>query len=118
MPSKKTLLIDFDGVLAEYKGWAEPEVLGEPLPGARAACFSLAKHYKLLCFTTRDRHFVEPWLAAHGFTCIEGVTNIKIPAFLQIDDRAVKFKGWNDDLLSRVKSFKPWWEEETHADQK
>lgn len=112
MPYKPTILIDFDGVLSDYKGWqgseAEP---GPPLPNARAACFSLAKNYKLVCFTTRTRLQVEPWLAKYGFSCIEAITSIKIPAYLQIDDRAIEFRGWTDQLLQRAKSFKTHWEE-------
>jgi hypothetical protein len=112
MPNKKTLLLDFDGVLAHYEGWKGEAELGPPLPAARAACFALAKHFKLICFTTRSATTVQPWLTTYGFSCIEGVTNIKIPALLQIDDRAIEFRGvWDDALLERIKQWRPWWSE-------
>jgi len=117
MPSKKTILIDFDGVLASYEGWKGEEELGNPLPNARAACFLLAKDYKLVCFTTRSRIWIELWLVRNGFGCISAVTNIKIPAYLQIDDRAIRFNGWNDDLLKQIKEFKPWWEEVNNGNE-
>ncbi len=111
MAYKKTILIDFDGVLSKYEGW-KGEELGLPLEKARAACFALAKDFKLVCFTTRNKVFVEPWLVQHGFSCIEAVTSIKVPAFLQIDDRCIEFRGeWNDELVARIRSWRPWWEE-------
>lgn len=110
MAYKPTILIDFDGVLSSYDGKYDPTAEpGPPLEGARAACFSLAKHYKLLCFTTRNRIQVEPWLAKYGFSCIEAITSIKVPAYLQIDDRAIRFNGNWRDALRDVKEFRPWW---------
>lgn len=37
------------------------------------------------------------------------VTNIKIPAFLHIDDRAVCFGGDYTQTLSDIKMFKTYW---------
>lgn len=107
---KPTILIDFDGVLSQYDGWKGPGVLGPPIEGARAAVAQLSKHYKLLVFTTRTKLEVEPWLREHGFTpFFQGITSIKVPAHLQIDDRSVQFSGWKE-MMSTVKEFKPWWE--------
>lgn len=108
--SKKTLLVDFDGVLAQYSGWKGPEELGPPLTKARSAMHLLAKDYTLVCFTTRDPQYVEPWLKRHGFPHMR-VTNRKDPAYLQIDDRAICFQGeWTNELLEQIKHFRPWWE--------
>ncbi len=110
MAYKPTILIDFDGVLSQYDGKYDPEAEpGPPVEGARAACFGLAKKYKLICFTTRHRIQVEPWLAKYGFSCIEAITSIKVPAHLQIDDRAIRFDGdWPTTVLS-ITAFTPWW---------
>jgi len=109
--SKQTLLIDFDGTLAKYDGWKGLEVLGDPLEKARHAMLILSKHYKLICFTTRLGDFVEPWLRRHGFPEME-VTNIKKPAHLIIDDRALRFDGqWTDELIEQIRNFEPWWKE-------
>lgn len=115
MPTKKTVLIDFDGVLASYDGWKGEEELGQPLDKVRHACALLSKDFKLVCFTTRGGQFVEPWLREHGLApFFDGVTSIKIPAFCMIDDRVVEFKGeWNDELIARVRAFKPWWEKDS-----
>lgn len=37
------------------------------------------------------------------------VTNIKIPAFLYIDDRAVCFNGNYKNTLEKVKNFNVYW---------
>ena len=109
---RKTLLVDFDGVLHDYKGWQGAEVLNNPLPGARGAMWLLERHFKLVCFTTRPAEYVTPWLKLHGFPEMK-VTNIKEPAFLILDDRAVTFRGkWNDSLIQEIRNFRPYWEEE------
>lgn len=108
--SKKTLLIDFDGTLSQYKGWRGLEQLDPPLDKARKAMIILSRDFKLICFSTRPAELIEPWLVAHAFPPME-VTNIKKPAHLIIDDRALTFKGeWTDELLQEIKSFKPHWE--------
>jgi len=108
---KKTLLVDFDGTLSQYTGWKGLTELGPPLPKARQAMCLLARHYKLICFSTRPAELIEPWLRLHAFPEME-VTNEKKPAHLIIDDRALLFSGeWTDQLLQQIKDFKPHWED-------
>lgn len=110
MTQRKTLLIDFDGVMHDYKGWQGELALNDPIPKARAALYILEKTYRLICFTTRKAEFVTPWLKKHGFPEMK-VTNLKEPAFLIIDDRAITFQGaWDNDLIERINSFAPHWE--------
>jgi hypothetical protein len=108
--SKKTILVDFDGVLSAYSGWKGEDQLAPPLDKARHAMHLLSKDYTLVCFTTRAAEYVEPWLRKHGFPHMR-VSNHKDPAFLQIDDRAICFQGqWTDQLIEQIRHFKPWWE--------
>ena len=111
MAYKKSIYLDFDGVLAEYTGWQDPEHTGPPLESARHACHILARDFKLVCFTARENlEPVERWLRAHGFPKME-VTSVKKPFALTIDDRALRFTGkWTDEFLAEVKAFKPYWE--------
>lgn len=107
---KPTLLIDFDGVLHDYKGWNGEVPTGGPIPGSRAAMCKLETKYHLVCFTTRPADFVQVWLMKYGFPSMK-ITNIKEPAVLILDDRALTFTGtWNDELLGRIKNFKAHWE--------
>lgn len=108
--SKQTILVDFDGVLSAYSGWKGEDQLGPPIEKARSAMHLLCKQFTLVCFTTRDATFVEPWLRRHGFPHMR-VSNRKDPAFLQIDDRAICFQGeWTDQLIEQIRHFKPWWQ--------
>lgn len=110
--SKKTILVDFDGVLHDYKGWVGPEerFLNPPIEKARHACHILSRDYRLVCFTTRPVEMAARWLRHYGFPEMR-VTNMKEPAFLIIDDRAICFEGqWTDEFLARIKSFEPHWQ--------
>lgn len=116
MSKKPTLLIDFDGVLHDYKGWNGEQPTGGPIPRARAAMCNLETQYTLVCFTTRPYGFVKAWLLNHGFPTMR-ITNIKEPAVLILDDRAMTFTGeWNNELLERIKSFKAYWEQPNEPD--
>lgn len=106
---KPTLLIDFDGVMHEYAGWKGLTVVDGPIPGARAALYILERKYKLVCFTTRNAEIVKRWLTQYGFPEMK-VTNIKEPAELILDDRAICFTGiWDQKLLDAIKNFQPHW---------
>ena len=40
---------------------------------------------------------------------LEDVTNIKEPAFVYIDDRAIKFDGDFSKTITEIENFKPHW---------
>lgn len=106
---RPTLLIDFDGVIHDYHGWAGPIPTGRPIEGARHALFILEKKNRLICFTTRPADETKKWLLHYGFPEMK-VTNVKEPAHLIIDDRAITFKGvWTNELLDQITSFTPHW---------
>lgn len=108
---KKTLLLDFDGVLHYYNGTFSAH-LGPPVDGARHACFILSREYRLVCFTSRyDTDSVERWLRANGFPEMK-VTDRKQSGTI-VDDRCVCFTGqWTDVFLNQVRAFRPHWAEE------
>src|SRR6266850_1313504 len=115
MSYRKTILIDFDGVLHSYDGEFSSQ-LGPPVEKSRHACVLLSRKFKLVCFTSRLLEQVEPWLKRYAFPDML-VTNEKLPAFLIIDDRAITFKGaWTDEFLEEVKQFKPHWQHVALAD--
>lgn len=116
----KTLMIDFDGVLASYDGNFSKDRLGLPHPGALDAVRQyVTKGFRVVVYTTRakDREgalAVRDWLALNGFDALVApdsiyVSAFKIPAVAYIDDRAWRFCGeWPSAL--ELDAFKPWWE--------
>jgi hypothetical protein len=86
--SRKTVAVDFDGVLRD------PD--NQPLAGARNGVRQLARSYRLVVFTTRkDLEWVRGWLAEHGLgRFFADVTNLKPNAVVYLDDRAVRFDRW------------------------
>lgn len=82
--TKKTICVDFDGVLNEYNGYEEGN-LGEPLSASKEFIRQLRKKYKVVILTSRPKEQVIDWLNNNGFPSME-VTNRKIPAVAYIDD--------------------------------
>jgi hypothetical protein len=100
---KRTLAIDFDGVLHAYsKGWQDGTIYDRPLFFAVEALRRLRLWgYTLVIFTARkDTQAVKEWLAANDFPTDIEVTNVKPPAWAYIDDRAIRFENWAQCLDS------------------
>lgn len=107
--TKKTICVDFDGVLNEYNGYEEGN-LGEPLSASKEFIRQLRKKYKVVILTSRPKEQVIDWLTDNGFPSME-VTNRKIPAVAYIDDRAIQFKGSYIQTIYEAINFKPYWME-------
>ena len=114
-PQRKTIAIDFDGVIHQYdRGWYDGEIYGEPVPGAFEMMAKLQQDYDLYILTTRATP--ETWYRTNGMTVfgVEAIrqwledkgageklvnipiTNVKRAAIAYIDDRAVRFTNWPD----------------------
>lgn len=107
---KPPLCIDFDGVMATYDGhYAGP--IGAPAPGLREFLGRLTDKFTVTILTARDVAEVWEWLEAHAFMpYIDNVTNVKPPAYVYIDDRAVGHRGSFGETISAVEGFRPhWW---------
>lgn len=106
---KRTIALDFDGVLHQYNGWQGGK-LSPPIEGARAAVEKLlAKVTEVVVFTTRDAKQVSEWLAHYDFPHLE-VTATKRPFYVIVDDRAVRFDGtWDQQAIDGVLGFHPYW---------
>jgi hypothetical protein len=89
------VLVDFDGVIHAYtRGWADGTAYDPPLPGAAEALAAMdADGYEVAIFSTRDAQQIGEWLMVYGFPAYR-VTNVKEPAVAQIDDRAIRFRDW------------------------
>ena len=107
---RKKILLDLDGVLNVYSGNYDPDKIPEIKNGAREFVEKLNKDFDLYLFTTREKSLSEKWLKENELnTYFKEVTNIKIPAYLHIDDRCICFDGDYNKLLSEINHFKVYW---------
>lgn len=101
-----TVVVDFDGVLHAYRGWADGTCYGDWVPGAHQALRAMMRRYAVAVVTARDPKQVAQWLIARGLPVqlehpgplwdrrgVLLVTDRKVPAVAYIDDRAVPFTG-------------------------
>lgn len=114
---KKTICIDFDGVLHSYTSpWKGAEVIPDPpVPGAFEfiqQCIDAG--FAVAVFSTRNfqedgRRAMKEWFKLHGFSDVLrlGFPLEKPMAILYIDDRAFQFRGiW--PTLEYIQNFKTW----------
>lgn len=115
--TKRTIAIDFDGVIHSYHdGYKNGEIYGSVILGAFEAVERfLGVGYSVYIHSTRDPETIMLWLQKQdGWKwntlvipddmkfwnlrdCV-GVSNRKIPAIVYIDDRALRFTSWNEAM--------------------
>ena len=107
MGKKKTICVDFDGVINSYKNGFGNGEFEEPIDGAIKGIVRLMKRgYNIVILTARENHRdIEDYISNHmreldyhEFTDQFEVTNVKPIAIAYIDDRAVRFTTWADML--------------------
>jgi len=106
--NKKTIMIDLDGVLDNYTVYTDeiPSIRS----GAREFVKKLSDNYELVLFTTRNSKQAVEWLQSNKIdNYFTGVTNVKSPAYIYIDDRALNFSGDYDKTLDEIEKFKVYW---------
>lgn len=123
-PNRKTICVDFDGVIHSYtSGWQGALVASDPpVPGAIRWLTDLVSRpdYEVCIYSSRSREPSGPdimlrWLVANGMP-VDATAKLKFPtqkpsAYLTIDDRSFRFEG---DFPSPewIERFRPWnkWE--------
>lgn len=126
--SKPILCIDFDGVIHSYeKGWQNGVIYGTVTPGFFEWAEQAAALFRLVIYSSRSKsadgiNGMQIWLWEQRRAWrMAGGKNVtkdplqfefadeKPPAFLTIDDRAVRFTGdWAAMDPSALRAFKPW----------
>ena len=105
---KKTIMIDLDGVLNNYTCYKEeiPYIKN----GAEEFIKTLSKNYELVLFTTRNQKQAFEWLQSNNLDkYFKNVTNVKTPAYIYLDDRALKFNGDYGKTLNEIENFNVYW---------
>lgn len=119
---KKTIAVDFDGVLNSYEsGWVGADQIPDgPTDGAIDWLCQMAadKRFTVVIFSSRNHQpggveAIQRWLLRWG--CPEHVVlkelsypTEKPPAHVTIDDRAWQFTGLFPEP-DAVANFRPWW---------
>lgn len=113
MTSNNTICVDLNGTLDLYQGWRGPSYWYRPRPGAGRFLAALkSRGFSVVIFTTREVPGVWAWLKRYRLArYVDDVTNLKIPAFAYVDDRAIPFRGNYDAVLRELEHFHPYWEE-------
>ena len=111
---KKTIVFDFDGVIHKYsKGWQDGSIYDEPVEGIKEVISELHKTYDIFIVSTRCRKLsgereMTLWLEEYGIE-YDGLTSIKVPAIVYVDDRGLTFDPKNiKNLVNDIKNFEPW----------
>jgi hypothetical protein len=114
---KRTVAIDFDGVLAHYDGNYREGQLGEPHPAAiKTIQDYIAADMDVVIHTTRARtqrgvSLILAWLVKHGITKMDltrmAISSIKPVAYVYIDDRAIQFNG-TFPTAQQIREYKTW----------
>ncbi len=109
---KPTILIDLDGVLNKYNGNYDKNFIPEINENAKSFLEKLyfLDKYSLVLYTTRNLLLSAKWLIENKidkYFC--DITNIKVPSILQIDDRAICFRGDFDKLFNEIDDFRVWY---------
>lgn len=117
MSYRKTIAIDFDGVLHSYTGeWEGAHVANDPPTEGMATWITeLAEHCDLIIYSARLNgeggfECVRKYLLQHGVdeAVVDKIQLIAKPhAQLYIDDRAFHFQG-TFPSVEEIQGFKPW----------
>ena len=106
---KKTICLDFDGVIHSYtSGWqGEENINDSPVFEARESINQLREmgHTVLVhscrCKSASGRRAIEQYLLKHSIM-VDGVCEHKPQADHYVDDRAIKFDGVWDEVVEQI----------------
>ena len=114
--SRRTIAVDFDGVIAEYDGWKGPTVLGTPRTDVIEALRELkGEGWKIVIHTTRSEQEIGEYVRQHGIPCDEINRNSdyknngpKPVADVYWDDRAICYSGDARKDIEVIRAFKTY----------
>ena len=108
--NKSVIMIDLDGVLDDYKKYDNniPKIKKEEKEFIKN--LHETNKYNLVLFTTISPKLATYWLIDNNIDkYFTDVTNIKYPATIYLDDRAIQFNGDYKKTLKDIENFKVYW---------
>jgi len=114
--SRRTIAVDFDGVIADYDGWQGAGVLGQPRLDVVEALRVLSREgWKIVIHTTRGQDEIAAYLEHHAIPYDEVNRNSdyqtqgpKPVADVYWDDRALRYTGDAQKDLELIRNFRTW----------
>ncbi len=124
MEEKKTraYAFDFDGVIAEYRGFKglEPTHVGKPIEAVANAIRILKQHgHKIIIYSTRGEEMLRKYCDDNKIPVDyinrnpekEGENPGKPVAYVYVDDRTVCYRGQStEQLVEEILKFKAYWQ--------
>lgn len=120
MAKKKTICIDFDGVLADYsEGYQGEDKFGDMVPNADNGTAILKKKgFTIIIYTTRPANdALKNWLKENNITYDyinenpdqpKSAEGCKLIADIYLDDRGIQFRGNWEWIMRDIAEFTPW----------
>lgn len=136
---RKTVAVDFDGVIHDWDGeWrghgvCAGEPIKDPVTGVTSVQWlhELLQEYNVVVLTTRGATFrgrmgVRMWMRKHadlawddvwdGDVMMKGMRHIRVTdrkprALMYIDDRGWRYEGNYFPSANRIRGMRPWWKE-------
>jgi adenylylsulfate kinase len=111
----RTVAVDFDGVIADYDGWAEGQ-LGAPRSDTLKALQQLrSEGWKIVVHSCRSKDSVIPYLEKHNVPYDDVNPGSKYDgdrgkpiATVYWDDRALRYSGDALKDLEAIRNFRTW----------
>lgn len=113
---RRTIAVDFDGVIADYDGWRGVGVLGKPRSDVKE-CLNLlhSDGWKIIIHTTRGEKEISDYLRANGipydeFNCNSDYKTLGVKPVADVywDDRALCYSGDASKDLELIRRFRTW----------
>jgi hypothetical protein len=105
---RRTVCLDFDGVIHSYRsGWCGEAVIPDPpIHRAAEAIARLRRSFRVVihsprCRTKAGRQAIQRWLTQHGIE-VDDICEHKPPATVYLDDRALPFTGDWDEAIAAI----------------
>jgi hypothetical protein len=102
----KKIAIDFDGCIHDWKNKLEGHKMGQPINGVEQALRDFQQlEFQIIIYSVwgmpENEHIIKDWMDFYGLP-FDRITNLKPNADFYIDDKALRFEGQWEPIVSIV----------------